>query len=92
MPRTRNAITISLDTATLTIIDDAATLHGGNRSAAIKAFIHGDIVKSDAPVQAGAHWVEVSEAGHAVLSRYAAAHNLSHAAALWDAIRSGLVE
>lgn len=77
MPRTRNAITISVDDATLALIDTAAT-HHGNRSAAIKAFVVGvvgqpvDPQVSAPPAGPAGHSLVISEAGWAALARIAA--------------------
>lgn len=83
MPRSRNAITISLDDATLSLIDGAVTAGAGNRSAAIKAFVTGANPQVSAPEHshqdpAGpaaavpGHNLMISEAGWAALARIAA--------------------
>lgn len=63
----RKAITISLDPDTWTLVEEAAALEGGNVSAAIRAFITGDITNA----QAKGHTIAVSEAGWAVLDQLA---------------------
>lgn len=72
MPRTRKAITISLDPDTLALIDAAAP--NGNRSAAIKAFVHSGPAATEPQVsglQVSGLQVGISEAGHAVVQRLA---------------------
>jgi hypothetical protein len=73
MPRTRKAITISLDPDTLARIDAAAP--NGNRSAAVKAFVHATPtepqVNTPTAPSAGDRWYQVSEPGQAVIERMA---------------------
>lgn len=88
MPRTRKAITISLDEATLALIDEAVAAGAGNRSAAIKAFVADAPASASpqvsapehspqdpagpAPVAVPGHSLVISEAGWAALARIAA--------------------
>jgi len=77
MPRTRKAVTISLDEESAERLRVLAT-HHGDASKAVRAVLAGaPQPEAPRPVEFAGPVLPISEAGHAVLRRLADAHDLT---------------